>query len=147
MARENRYFPLMDTLTVEERSRRMGLIRGKGTKPELALRKLVSSLGYRYRLHQTKLPGKPDLVFPGRKKVIFIHGCFWHRHIGCKNARWPKSKLDFWKPKLLGNARRDKRKMAELVEMGWTPLVIWECELRDVEYLTNMIKTFLGRLK
>lgn len=125
----------------------MGLIRGKGTKPELALRKLVSSLGYRYRLHQAKLPGKPDLVFPGRKKVIFIHGCFWHRHIGCKNTRWPKSKLDFWKPKLLGNARRDKRKMAELVEMGWAPLVIWECELRDVEHLTNMIKTFLGRLK
>jgi DNA mismatch endonuclease (patch repair protein) len=147
MARENRYFPLMDTLTIEERSRRMGLIRGKGTKPELALRKLVFSLGYRYRLHQAKLPGKPDLVFPGRKKVIFIHGCFWHRHIGCKNTRWPKSKLDFWKPKLLGNARRDKRKMAELVEMGWTPLVIWECELRDVEHLTNMIKTFLGRLK
>lgn len=147
MARENRYFPLMDTLTIEERSRRMGLIRGKGTKPELALRKLVFSLGYRYRLYQAKLPGKPDLVFPGRKKVIFIHGCFWHRHIGCKNTRWPKSKLGFWKPKLLGNARRDKRKMAELVEMGWTPLVVWECELRDVEHLTNMIKTFLGRLK
>lgn len=137
----------MDTLTVEERSRRMGLIRGKGTKPELTLRKLVSSLGYRYRLHQAKLPGKPDLVFPGRKKVVFIHGCFWHRHKGCKNTRWPKSKLDFWKPKLLGNARRDKRKLAELVETGWTPLVIWECELRDTENLTDMIKTFLGRQK
>lgn len=125
----------------------MGLIRGKGTKPELTLRKLVSSLGYRYRLHQAKLPGKPDLVFPGRRKVIFIHGCFWHRHKGCKNTRWPKSNLDFWKPKLLGNARRDKRKLAELVEMGWTPLVIWECDLRDTENLTDMIKTFLGGQK
>lgn len=125
----------------------MGLIRGKGTKPEMALRKLVFSLGYRYRLYQATLPGKPDLVFPGRRKVIFIHGCFWHRHIGCKNTRWPKSKLDFWKPKLLGNARRDRQKMAELVEMGWTPLVIWECELRDADRLTDMIKTFLGSLK
>lgn len=137
----------MDTLTIEERSRRMSLIRGKGTKPEMALRKLVFSLGYRYRLYQARLPGKPDLVFPGRKKVIFIHGCFWHRHIGCKNTRWPKSKLDFWKPKLLGNARRDRQKMAELVDMGWTPLVIWECELRDADRLTDMIKTFLGSLK
>lgn len=125
----------------------MSLIRGKGTKPEMALRKLVFSLGYRYRLYQARLPGKPDLVFPGRKKVIFIHGCFWHRHIGCKNTRWPKSKLDFWKPKLLGNVRRDRQKMAELVDMGWTPLVIWECELRDADRLTDMIKTFLGSLK
>lgn len=135
---------MADTLTVEERSRRMGLIRNKGTKPELALRKLVFALGYRYRLNQTKLPGKPDLVFPGRKKVVFIHGCFWHRHTGCKNARWPKTRLEFWMPKLEGNSRRDLVKQAKLKELGWSHLVIWECELTNKQELIKKIKIFLG---
>lgn len=133
----------MDTLTAEERSQRMARIRNKGTKPELAIRKLVFSLGYRYRLNQVNLPGKPDLVFAGRKKVIFIHGCFWHRHESCKNARWPKSKLEFWKPKLEGNFQRDKRNLSELSKMGWSSLVIWECELPGTSKLIDKINTLL----
>lgn len=134
----------MDTLTVEERSQRMSRIRNKGTKPELALRKLVFSLGFRYRLNQSKLPGKPDLVFPGCKKVIFIHGCFWHRHESCKKARWPKSRLEFWKPKLEGNFLRDQRNLIKLSEMGWSALVIWECELPNTDGIISNIKSFLG---
>jgi DNA mismatch endonuclease (patch repair protein) len=104
----------MDTLTRAERSKRMALVRGKDTKPELLVRKIAKACGYRFRLHVSGLPGKPDIVFTKRRKVIFIHGCFWHRHPapGCALARLPKSKLDFWLPKLTENRRRDLRNIS-----------------------------------
>lgn len=135
-----------DTLTPAERSERMSRIRGKDTKPEMAVRRLVHGMGYRYRLHRRDLPGIPDLVFPARKKVIFIHGCFWHRHPdpACKLARLPKSRLEFWKPKLEANRRRDLEKQARLRALGWDILVVWECEIGHKEQLENKIRSFLG---
>jgi DNA mismatch endonuclease (patch repair protein) len=134
----------MDTLSPEERSERMSRVRGKDTKPELSVRHLVYSLGYRYRLHSPKLPGKPDLVFASRGKVIFVHGCFWHRHDkGCSLTRLPKSKLDFWKPKLEGNKERDRKNQMKLKQLGWDYLIVWECELTRMEKLSKKIKKFL----
>ncbi|SRR5579883_1518359 len=135
---------MVDTLSPAERSKRMGLVKSKATKPEMKLRRIVSSMGYRYRLNVTKLPGKPDLTFHSKNKVIFLHGCFWHRHEGCKNARWPKSKLDFWVPKLEANAVRDKATLLELKRLGWSSLVIWECELVSTERVEKRVKKFLG---
>lgn len=133
----------MDTLTREERSERMSRVRSQDSKPELAVRRLVHSLGYRYRLHGRHLPGNPDLVFTSRRKVIFVHGCFWHRHNGCKNTRLPKSRLGFWKPKLEENKRRDTRNKRKLTGLGWSYLVIWECEVKNTEKLTARIVAFL----
>ncbi len=121
----------MDTLNPDERSERMRRIRAKDTSPEMVVRGFVHALGFRYRLHDKNLPGCPDLVFPSRRKVIFVHGCFWHRHNRCSFARLPKSRLDFWLPKLEGNRRRDVIKLRQLSRLGWKWLVIWECELRD----------------
>lgn len=114
-----------------DRSERMSLIRAKGSGPELAVRRLIHSMGYRFRLHDPRLPGTPDLVFPGKRKVIFVHGCFWHRHNHCELARLPKSRLNFWLPKLESNRARDLRDQRALARLGWRGLVIWECELRD----------------
>lgn len=135
----------MDTLTREQRSERMSHVRGADTKPEMIVRRLAHGLGYRYRLHRRGLPGRPDMVFPGRRKVIFVHGCFWHRHpdSACALARLPKSRLDFWRAKLEGNRARDERNEARLVEMGWGVLVIWECQLRDRGALEKKIRGFL----
>ena len=133
----------MDTLTPAERSARMALVRAKDTKPELLVRRLVHGMGYRYRLHRRDLPGTPDLVFPGRSKVIFIHGCFWHRHVACALARLPKSRSDFWLPKLTANAERDARNVRELRRLGWSVLTIWECQLGDTAKLANRIRRFL----
>lgn len=135
----------MDTLSNEERSTRMSLVRGKDTGPELLVRKVVHSMGYRYRLHGKDLPGRPDLVFPARKAVIFVHGCFWHRHDACKLARLPKSRLEFWGPKLEANKARDARKLTELEAAGWRTLVIWECELRDQQLLRDRLTKFLEK--
>ena len=118
----------MDSLTPEQRSWRMSLVRAKDTKPEMRVRRLVHGMGYRYRLHRSDLPGKPDLVFPGRRKVIFMHGCFWHRH-GCKMGnRMPKSRVAFWRAKLDGNKRRDRRNHRALRRLGWRVLTVWECQ-------------------
>lgn len=136
---------MTDTLSSKERSKRMSLVRAKDTKPELRVRRLVYSLGYRYRLHGAGLPGKPDMVFKGRRKVIFIHGCFWHRHEGCALARLPKSRLDFWVPKLEGNKDRDIRNQKKLSAMGWKFLVIWECEINDTGKLQKRISEFLDK--
>ncbi|MDH4162907.1 MAG: DNA mismatch endonuclease Vsr [Nitrospirota bacterium] len=139
----------MDTLSKSERSKRMSLIKGRDTKPELIVRRLIFSLGYRYRLHRRDLPGKPDIAFPSKSKAIFIHGCFWHRHrrASCKLARLPKSKLDFWLPKLSSNELRDKTKQTALRRLGWKVLVIWECELANVNKLINKIVDFLNQEK
>lgn len=132
----------MDTLSPTDRSERMSRVRSKDTAPEMFVRKLVHRMGYRYRLHAA-LPGRPDLVFPGRGKVIFVHGCFWHRHRNCINCRWPKSRLEFWRPKLESNRKRDRSNQARLRAQGWQILIIWECQLRDKQ-LTPRISEFLG---
>lgn len=133
----------MDTLTPRERSARMALVRGKDTKPELTVRRLVHGMGYRYRLHRRDLPGTPDLVFPARGKVILVHGCFWHRHARCALARLPKSRADFWLPKLTANAERDARNLRALRRLGWGVMTIWECQLRDTARLASRIRRFL----
>ena len=135
----------MDTLTPEQRSERMSRVKGKGSAAELYVRRLVHRMGYRFRLHAAKLPGKPDLVFSGRRKVIFVHGCFWHRHTdpNCRLARLPKSRQDFWIPKLEGNRLRDERTQQALEALGWKSLVIWECQLGDPAFIENEIRTFL----
>lgn len=135
---------MSDTLTVEERSERMRRVPSKGSKPEMLVRKLVFSLGYRYRLHRQDLPGHPDIVFSRTRKVIFVHGCFWHRHPGCKLARLPKSKLEFWVPKLEGNKLRDKANIEELLIRDWKVLVVWECEIANKEALKLKITDFLN---
>ena len=124
----------------------MSRIRHKDTGPELKVRRLVHSLGYRYRLHVRKLPGRPDLVFSSRKAVIFVHGCFWHRHPdpGCRLARLPKSRLSFWLPKLKANRARDRRNEAALIVDGWRVLTLWECELTDKMQLIRRVTGFLG---
>lgn len=136
---------MTDTLTEQERSKRMSLVRGADTKPELLVRRAVHSMGFRYRLQVKELPGKPDLVFPRLRKVIFVHGCFWHRHRkkGCKLARLPKSRLDFWEAKLEGNRVRDLRNKRKLRAVGWNVLEIWECETRNIEALTTRLRYFL----
>jgi len=135
----------MDTLTPAERSARMARVKGKGSSAEMTVRRLVHRMGYRYRLHDARLPGRPDLVFFGRRKAIFVHGCFWHRHPDpdCKLARLPKSRQDFWTPKLEGNRARDLRQLGELEALGWSALILWECELKNEAFLENEIRTFL----
>jgi DNA mismatch endonuclease, patch repair protein len=133
----------VDSLSPKERSEIMARVRAKNTRPELRVRKLVFALGYRYRLYDRKLPGCPDLVFGPRRKVIFVHGCFWHRHARCALARLPKSRLDFWLPKLEGNKSRDQRNRRALARRGWKVLTIWECQLRDAGRLNNKIRRFL----
>ena len=137
----------LDPLSPAERSERMGRVRGKDTKPELIVRRLVHGLGYRYRLHVTKLPGQPDLVFTGRRKVIFVHGCFWHRHEGCPLTRLPKSRVEFWRAKLEGNRVRDLDNQSRLSAEGWSFLVIWECEIKDRVALTARVQAFLGGVR
>lgn len=133
----------MDTLTPAQRSERMSRVRSKDTKPEMTVRRLVHRMGFRYRLHDRALPGNPDLVFPSRCKIIFVHGCFWHRHGTCENTRWPKSKLDFWRPKLEQNHQRDKIIRRQLRKQGWQVFVVWECQLKDVDALAERICAFL----
>src|SRR5438094_5191486 len=133
----------MDKLSAERRSANMRRIRSKDTSPELALRRLVHELGYRFRLHRRDLPGKPDLVFVSRRKVIFVHGCFWHSHQGCKAAHVPKSNVEYWGPKLQRNQDRDKNNLVALTTLGWRPLVIWECETKNEKGLVKRIMAFL----
>lgn len=129
-----------------DRSANMRAIRSKDMKPEVAVRQLVHKLGYRFRLHRKDLPGKPDLVFASRRKVIFVHGCFWHSH-SCKAAHVPKSNLDYWGPKLQRNKARDCKNIEVLTASGWTSLVIWECELNDTEAVAKRVNRFLRTSK
>ncbi|WP_092974499.1 very short patch repair endonuclease [Ralstonia sp. NFACC01] len=133
----------MDSVSPEKRSRIMSRIRGKNTKPELAVRKIAHALGFRFRLHRRDLPGSPDLVFPRLRKVIFVHGCFWHRHQGCRFAYTPKSNTDFWMSKLEANIRRDASACVALQNAGWDILVVWECEIADTPKLSQKLRTFL----
>ncbi|WP_238147082.1 very short patch repair endonuclease [Rhizorhabdus dicambivorans] len=124
----------------------MSLIKGRDTKPEMIVRRMLHAMGYRYRLQAKDLPGRPDILFRTRRKAIFVHGCFWHRHPdpSCKLARMPKSRLEFWESKLEGNRARDTANEAKLEEMGWKVLTVWECELRDLEQLGNKLSGFIG---
>ena len=135
----------MDRVSPEVRSATMRAIRSKGMKPELAVRRLVHAMGYRYRLHRHDLPGRPDMVFPGRHKIIFVHGCFWHQHPepACKLAHRPRSNLLYWEPKLRRNRERDSEHQVRLRELGWGVLVIWECELKGDHDLDKRIREFL----
>lgn len=133
----------MDIISPESRSRLMARIRSKNTRPELLVRKLVFALGYRYRLHAKDLPGCPDLVFRSRRKVILVHGCFWHGHTRCHLNRPPKSRLEYWEPKLTRNKQRDQRNKRALTKAGWKVLTVWECELNDTDRLTAILRRFL----
>jgi len=121
----------------------MSRIRDRDTRPELAVRRLVYGMGYRYRLHRKDLPGRPDLAFISRRKALFVHGCFWHRHLGCALGRLPKSRLEFWIPKLERNQLRDLENQERLQQMGWKCLVVWECEIKDEAALKMKVVEFL----
>ena len=124
----------------------MAAIRSKDTTPELTVRRLVTALGHRYRLHRKDLPGKPDLVFGPRRKVIFVHGCFWHLHpkASCLDARQPKSNTSYWSPKLKRNVARDAEHVAALKKLGWKVLIVWDCEIKDRAKLGARLKKFLS---
>jgi DNA mismatch endonuclease, patch repair protein len=134
----------VDTLTVAERSARMARIRGKDTKPEMIVRRSVHSLGFRYRLHRKDLPGVPDLVFPSRKKVIFVHGCFWHAHARCNVANMPKSRRTYWTAKFKRNKQRDRANEHLLRRSGWEVFVVWECETKNTAKLARRLSTYLN---
>ncbi|WP_298015879.1 very short patch repair endonuclease [uncultured Parasphingopyxis sp.] len=133
---------MVDNRSKESRSRLMSRIGSRDTAPELIVRKLLYRLGYRYRLHHKGLPGKPDIVFAGRKKAIFVHGCYWHGH-GCKIGKLPKSRLDYWQPKIERNRQRDGEKREALENMGWTVLEVWQCETRNMRTLQDILQDFL----
>ena len=134
---------MIDRVSSEVRSRNMARIRPKDSQPEMRVRRLVFSLGYRYRLHRRDLPGTPDIVFPELRKVIFVHGCFWHQH-DCPRGSRPASNTDFWNAKLSRNVERDRENISALTAGGWSILVIWECETKSLDLLALRIEDFLG---
>jgi DNA mismatch endonuclease (patch repair protein) len=136
---------VVDIVSPARRSEMMGRIRGKGTKPEMIVRSAAHRLGFRFRLHVKQLPGSPDLVFSCRKTVLFVHGCFWHRHQGCPYCHVPKSNVQFWREKFKKNVLRDRRVQTGLEGMGWRVAIIWECETADSDSLTKRLKKLLGR--
>jgi DNA mismatch endonuclease (patch repair protein) len=126
-----------------QRSALMSRVRSKHSKPELEVRRTLHAMGFRFRLHSRHLPGTPDIVLPGRRKVIFVHGCFWHGHAGCRGGVEPKSNINFWRPKLEANRQRDSRNQTLLAQAGWSVLVIWQCELKRKDALRTKLKRFL----
>ncbi len=126
-----------------ERRALMAKIRAKDTKPERTVRKLLHRAGYRFRLHVSSLPGCPDIVFGGRRKVVFVHGCFWHQHDGCRHARVPKTRVNYWKQKFEANRERDAEAVSALARIGWEAIVIWECETNHPEILLPRLRLFL----
>ena len=123
----------------EQRSRNMSAIKSKNTKPEIKVRKVLHSMGYRFRLHSKDLPGSPDIVLPKYKTVIFVHGCFWHRHENCKYASTPKTRKEFWEAKFRENINRDKKHQENLSSMGWKIIIVWECEIKDKDFDLNRL--------
>ena len=128
----------------EQRSRNMSAIKSKNTKPEITVRKLLHSMGYRFRLHKKDLPGSPDIVLPKYKTVIFVHGCFWHRHQNCKYASNPKTRREFWEKKFKENIERDKKTQEKLKNLGWKTKIVWECEIKKQDKLIKKIEDFLN---
>jgi DNA mismatch endonuclease (patch repair protein) len=137
----------MDIISGERRSWNMSRIKGKDTKPELVVRSTLHKMGYRFRLHKKELPGKPDIVLPKYKTVIFVHGCFWHRHKGCKFAYKPKSRVDFWNAKFDETIARDKRNRKQLEAKGWNIEIIWECETANIYMLTARLRSIFDEIK
>lgn len=133
--------------TPEQRSRVMRAVKSRDTQPEMIVRRLAHRMGYRFRLHRRDLPGKPDLVFPRLRKVIFVHGCFWHGHNCARGARMPVQNRDYWVQKVTRNRDRDKAAQAALIAAGWETAVLWECEIRDKDQIARRIRTFLGGLE
>jgi DNA mismatch endonuclease (patch repair protein) len=135
----------MDRLSPKHRSWLMSRVKGRNTLPELVVRKLVHGLGFRFRLHGKSLPGKPDLVFASRKKAVFVHGCFWHRHAGCKYATSPKTRRKYWNEKFVANVERDRRTVGKLRRAGWSVMTVWQCETKRPATLEKRLDRFLRR--
>lgn len=138
---------LTDTISKQHRSWNMSRIRGRDTDPEKRVRSALHRLGYRFRLHDSKLPGRPDVVLRKHRAVVFVHGCFWHRHPGCRYAYSPKSRTEFWEDKFARNVVRDRESRSALEDAGWRVLVVWECETRDEEALAARLKSWLELLR
>ena len=134
----------MDRLDQVRRSWNMSRIRSRNTAPEVQVRSILHSVGFRFRLHRKDLPGKPDIVLPKREAVVFVHGCFWHRHPGCKNCTTPKTNTDFWQTKFGGNVARDEKNAEALRKAGWKVIVVWECELASPDKLQRRLLRLLG---
>ena len=139
----NRTASMVDIMTVEQRSALMSRIRSVDTKPELFVRRALHAMGYRFRTHVRGLPGRPDLVFTRRQAVIFVHGCFWHRH-GCRKTTVPKVREEFWGGKFAANTSRDQRNQSQLVQSGWRVLIVWECEIEGDDTIIDRMVAFLG---
>ncbi len=137
----------MDRLDKSRRSWNMGRIKGKNTVPEIQVRSLLHGLGFRFRLHNRALPGKPDIVLRRYATVIFVHGCFWHRHHNCKLCYTPKSNVEFWREKFNRNVERDRKSYAELKKAGWRVIVVWECELSDIQRLSTRLRRLMNHQK
>jgi DNA mismatch endonuclease (patch repair protein) len=138
---------MVDKISESARSWNMSRIRSQGTKPEMAVRRLLHAIGYRFRVNDPTLPGRPDIVFPKRKAVIFVHGCFWHQHQGCVDCSRPDSNRAYWQPKLERNIRRDQENMEQLARMDWRTLIVWECQARDSREVIAQCVPFLGPVK
>lgn len=134
----------MDTVSSSRRSEIMSRIKSSDTRPEMQVRRLLHRLGYRYALHRRDLPGVPDLVFPSRRKIIFVQGCFWHQHKRCVDGRMPKSRIAYWKPKLLRNVERDRQVISKLRRDGWKVMTLWECDIPKTDSLRERLVRFLG---
>lgn len=137
---------MADNLTTEQRRKNMSAIKSRDTKPEIIVRSMLHRSGFRFRLHDKKLPGKPDIILPKYKTVIFVHGCFWHQHKGCKRSTIPKSNTDYWIPKLSGNVKRDVQHKADLKKAGWNVAVVWECETKDADKLEKKLKSIFAKI-
>lgn len=137
----------MDILTTAGRSERMALIRSRNTRPELRVRSIFRAMARRFRSHVSDLPGRPDFVLDQLKKAIFVHGCFWHGHSGCRNGRMPKSRIDYWRPKIASNQLRDRRRISQLRRLGWSVMVVWECQTRNMSALRKRLEQFLAAPK
>lgn len=135
---------MADVFSPEERSRIMAAVKGKNTKPELLVRSLVHRMGYRFRLHDSTLPGKPDIVLRRHKKIILVHGCFWHQHPDCQRSARPTSNVDYWNKKLDRNMERDRKNQDTLTQLGWAVLVLWECEIENKNLLFRRLEGFLS---
>jgi DNA mismatch endonuclease, patch repair protein len=135
---------LVDHISPERRSWLMSRVKGKHTSPEVRVRRAAHRLGYRFRLHRKDLPGKPDIVFPKYRVALFVHGCFWHRHVDCSKASTPKSRKDFWLDKFSRNSARDEEAYRRLRSQGWTPVVIWECQTKDKTGLPELIRALIS---
>ena len=136
---------MIDRLAPAERAKLMARVKGKDTNPERMVRSLIHRMGYRFRLHRKDLPGRPDIVLPRHKKIIFVHGCFWHQHSGCARSKRPASRPEFWNAKLDRNVERDKEVQTALRQRGWDILIIWECDLKIRENLIKMLRKFMAK--